>query len=197
MKDKETQNNVFDILDKMEFFQGQRAGRELWNDKPKEVQDKDISDFVRDINYIRSYLQDSVVLSREEYEKLKMLEECHITCEDMLKFVEKARKETAEEILNAVVGAIDNGTFFRQNFIFMMNKVYGVELQNANNDKTIEQANKKIVRQFYNKIQKMLDNTRQVIEEPCNGRQNAGYCVADVDNGLKELAKQFGLEIKE
>lgn len=70
MKDKEIQNNVFDILDKFEFFQGQRAGRELWNDKPKEVQDKDISDFVRDINYIRSYLQDSVVLSREEHERL-------------------------------------------------------------------------------------------------------------------------------
>lgn len=145
----------------------------------------------------RKLPEDSVVLSREEYEKLKMLEECHITCEDMLEFVEKARKETAEEILNAVVGAIDNGTFFRKNFIFMMNKVYGVEVQNDNNDKTIEQANKKIVRQFYNKIQKMLDETRQVIEEPCNGRQNAGYCVADVDNGLKELAKQFGAEIKE
>ena len=107
------------------------------------------------------------------------------------------RKKTAEEILNAVVGAIDDGTFFRKNFIFMMNNVYGVEVQNANNDKTIEQANKKIVRQFYNKIQKMLDETRQVIEEPCNGRQNAGYCVADVDNGLKELAKQFDVEIKE
>lgn len=70
MKDKETQNNVFDILDKFEFFQGQRAGRELWRNKPKEVQDKDIADFIKDINYIRSYLQDSVVLSREEYEIL-------------------------------------------------------------------------------------------------------------------------------
>lgn len=70
MKDKEKQIKVFDILDKIEFFQGQRAGRELWNDKPKEVQDKDISDFIKDINYIRSYLQDSVVLSREEYELL-------------------------------------------------------------------------------------------------------------------------------
>ena len=73
---------------------------------------------------------------------------------------------------------------------------YG-DLKMANNDKTIEQANKKIIKQFYNKIQKMLDKTRQVIEEPCNGRQNAGYCVADVDNGLKQLAKQFGVEIKE
>jgi hypothetical protein len=40
MKDEEMQNNVFDILDKMELFQGQRAGRELWNDKPKEVEAK-------------------------------------------------------------------------------------------------------------------------------------------------------------
>lgn len=235
------QEKVFDILNKFEFFQGKRAGRELWADKPKEVQDKDIADFIKDINYIRSYLQDSIVLSREEYEKLRSLYDCEqgsymtssigdlpLTVEGLRKAVDEitrlnrvevelqelnikycneakdlrrelkqARRETAEEILNAVVGAIDNGTFFRQNFIFMMNKVYGVEVQDANNDKTIEQANKKIVRQFYNKIQKMLDEIRQVIEEPCNGRQNAGYCVADVDNGLKELAKQFGLEIKE
>lgn len=64
------QEKVFDILNKFEFFQGQRAGRELWNDKPKEVQDKDIADFIKDINYIRSYLQNSVVLSREEHEIL-------------------------------------------------------------------------------------------------------------------------------
>lgn len=62
---------VYDILNKFEFFQGQRAGRELWCDKTKAVQDQDISDFVEGINYIRAYLQDSVVLSREEYEKLK------------------------------------------------------------------------------------------------------------------------------
>ena len=70
------QEKVFDILNKFEFFQGQRAGRELWLDKPKEVQDKDIADFIKDINYIRSYLQDSVVLSREEYEKLRSLYDC-------------------------------------------------------------------------------------------------------------------------
>ena len=160
----------------------------------------------------RKLPEDSVVLSKEEYEMLanqyKNLEikysnlcDNYRLCKDANETLKQnviiARKETAKEILNAVVGAIDNGTFFRQNFIFMMNKVYGVEVEMANNDKTIEQANKKIVRQFYNKIQKMLDETRQVIEEPCNGRQNAGYCVADIDNGLKELAKQFGVEIKE
>ena len=94
MKDKEKQNKVFDILDKMELFQGQRAGRELWNDKPKEVQDKDISDFIKDINYIRSYLQDSVVFSREEYIDLSR----NYVGEQ----VAQSSKETAEKILKYI-----------------------------------------------------------------------------------------------
>lgn len=32
--------DVLEILDKLEFFYGQRAGRELWADKPMEVQNK-------------------------------------------------------------------------------------------------------------------------------------------------------------
>ena len=94
------QEKVFDILNKFEFFQGQRAGRELWNDKPKEVQDKDISDFIKDINYIRSYLQDSVVLSMEEYERItkELVTEQRAT-EIAKEYFEKMRKETAEKIL--------------------------------------------------------------------------------------------------
>ena len=94
---KEKQNKVFDILSKMEFFQGQRAGRELWNDKPKEVQDQDLADFVKDINYIRSYLQDSVVLSREEICELKYQAE-----EDFSKAYDLGSKETAEKILREI-----------------------------------------------------------------------------------------------
>lgn len=45
-----------DILDKWDFFYGQRAGRELWADKPKEVQDQDIADFCRDLAVVRSAL---------------------------------------------------------------------------------------------------------------------------------------------
>lgn len=33
---------AIEILDKMEFFQGQRAGRELWAEKPTEVQDEEL-----------------------------------------------------------------------------------------------------------------------------------------------------------
>ena len=47
---------VLDILDKFEFFQGQRAGRELWHDKKFEVQEQDLKDFCRDIDLIRTYI---------------------------------------------------------------------------------------------------------------------------------------------
>ena len=46
-----------DILNKWQFFYGQRAGRELWADKPKEVQDQDIADFNRDVEIVRSALK--------------------------------------------------------------------------------------------------------------------------------------------
>ena len=49
-------NEVVDILAKMQFFQGQRGGRELWNDKPFEVQEKDLESFNKWIKTIRKYI---------------------------------------------------------------------------------------------------------------------------------------------
>lgn len=51
---------AMDILDKFNFFQGQRAGRELWNDKPFEVQEEDLENFKSDINTIGSYIWEIV-----------------------------------------------------------------------------------------------------------------------------------------
>ena len=47
---------AMEILGKLSFFGGQRAGRELWNDKPREVQDEDIADFNRDIEYLKDII---------------------------------------------------------------------------------------------------------------------------------------------
>lgn len=44
---------INEILDKFQFFLGQRAGRELWASKPEEIQNKDIEDFNNDIELIR------------------------------------------------------------------------------------------------------------------------------------------------
>lgn len=48
---------AIDILDKLEFFYGQRAGRELWADKPTEVQNEDIANFCRDLGLVREALE--------------------------------------------------------------------------------------------------------------------------------------------
>ncbi len=48
---------AIEILDKLSFFGGQRAGRELWNDKPREVQDEDIASFNRDIEYLKDFIR--------------------------------------------------------------------------------------------------------------------------------------------
>ena len=48
---------AIEVLDKLSFFGGQRAGRELWNDKPRKVQDEDISSFNRDIEYLRDFIR--------------------------------------------------------------------------------------------------------------------------------------------
>lgn len=48
-------DKCLDILDKMEFF-NQRAGRELWFSKPKNIQDKDIENYNRDIETLKEYI---------------------------------------------------------------------------------------------------------------------------------------------
>ena len=64
---------VLDILNKWDFFYGQRAGRELWADKSKEVQDADIANFCKDLDIVRSAIVgvEKVV----QAEQCKMLDE--------------------------------------------------------------------------------------------------------------------------
>lgn len=50
-------DRAIEILDKWEFFYGQRAGRELWADKPTEVQNDDIANFCRDLGLVREALE--------------------------------------------------------------------------------------------------------------------------------------------
>ena len=50
-------DNIMEILDMLQFFGGQRAARELWADKPKDVQNADIESFNTNIETIREYIQ--------------------------------------------------------------------------------------------------------------------------------------------
>lgn len=58
---------AFDILDKFEFFGGQRAGRELWFNKPTDIQNKDIGDFLRDLDFLKQFIS----RQKAEIERLK------------------------------------------------------------------------------------------------------------------------------
>ena len=64
-------NEVLEILDKMEMFQGQRAGRELWADKPTEVQEEDLANFTRDIGMIRKYIESQSNVLQRILDRLK------------------------------------------------------------------------------------------------------------------------------
>ena len=57
-----TKEKAIDIVNKFEFFYGQRAGRELWFEKLQEVQDKDIYNFVKDCRLLLEYILNTEVL---------------------------------------------------------------------------------------------------------------------------------------
>lgn len=68
-----TKQQAIDILDKFDFFQGQRAGRELWNDKSFEVQERDIKAFSNDVALLKEYISNSEVAREIIYNLTKKL----------------------------------------------------------------------------------------------------------------------------
>ena len=53
-----TKEKAIDILDRIDFFQGQRAGRELWNEKSRYLQEIDLKAFQEDVALLREYIAD-------------------------------------------------------------------------------------------------------------------------------------------
>ena len=53
---------IFDILSRWAFFFGQRSGRELWADKTREMQDKDIIDFNQDMRMVQKWVREAARL---------------------------------------------------------------------------------------------------------------------------------------
>ena len=74
---------ALEILDKFDFFQGQRAGRELWAEKPFDVQEEDLKNFSLDVELLKTYIEESasetkllyVELGNANSEILRLIEE--------------------------------------------------------------------------------------------------------------------------
>lgn len=54
-----SKEQAIDIIEKFEFFQGQRAGRELWADKEHVVQEVDLANFRCDCQDLLEYLKET------------------------------------------------------------------------------------------------------------------------------------------
>ena len=97
---------ALDILDKFDFFGGQRAGRELWNDKPLEVQDKDIENFAKDVQFLKDLIKrqqeriDRIVEQLEEELRLSEEEKRRCVAENAMQF------DSAKGYYNGIDNAI-------------------------------------------------------------------------------------------
>ena len=56
-----TKEKAIEIVQKLDFFYGQRAGRELWARKPRLVQDEDVQSFHRDCEALLEYLREGCI----------------------------------------------------------------------------------------------------------------------------------------
>ena len=52
-----TKEQAIDIIEKFDLFYGQRAGRELWNEKPFKIQQRDIANFSKDCKLLLEYIK--------------------------------------------------------------------------------------------------------------------------------------------
>lgn len=99
---------AWDILAKFDFFGGQRAGRELWNEKPFDVQNEDIKNFSEDVKI----LKDLINRQRAEIENYKSaLQKIEPLAQelkgDIKELVEIARAEAIKEVLEKVIDLIN------------------------------------------------------------------------------------------
>lgn len=67
------------ILEKLDFF-NQRSARELWGDKPFDVQSQDIADRHKDIEYLKSFIE----FQNKEIERLRQAFETTVVERDMI-----------------------------------------------------------------------------------------------------------------
>lgn len=84
--------NALEILEKFNFFQGQRAGRELWNEKPIDVQDEDIENFVEDV----AFLEDLIKRQQAEIADLKT---ANFVKTDMINYLQEKFENAKVEVV--------------------------------------------------------------------------------------------------
>jgi hypothetical protein len=139
MNDIKSIEKALDILEKFKFFQGQRAGRELWGDKSKEVQDQDIKDFVDNVDYVKDAInalkecaKGGVVIPEEEYWDLIQTKSLLGLREETIKHLEDANiryHETLTDVFNRWIEADKETGGFNLHYIYDLAHFYEIEIK--------------------------------------------------------------------
>lgn len=131
---------VNDILDKLDFF-NQRAGRELWNEKPVEIQDADIRNREEDIKF----LKDLINRIQAENERLKSANDEKSRQWDML--AEKTKQHYAD-LYNEAKDILKAEAY----------KEFADKLENEINCRTTlsRQQDKNVIRIMHNLLKEMV-----------------------------------------
>lgn len=139
MNDIKSIEKALDILEKFKFFQGQKAGRELWGDKPKEIQDRDIKDFVDNVDYVKGVIKNfkerskgNVVIPKEEYWDLKQSKTLLELREETIKHLEDANiryHETLTDVFNDWVETDKETGGFNLPHIYELAKSLEIEIK--------------------------------------------------------------------
>ena len=99
---------ALEILDKLDFFGGQRAGRELWFDKSVDVQNKDIENFSKNIAFLKDLIN-RLQAENEDYKALyKGLKAEHLETIKAIKHCKtEAYKEFAEKLKKELFSPVE------------------------------------------------------------------------------------------
>lgn len=76
--------------------------------------------------------QDSVVLTQEEYHKLKMLEKYHITCEDVNEYITNARNQAVKEVIKKLIEELYR--IVKDNYMALQTHIAKHNISIADND---------------------------------------------------------------
>ncbi len=186
---------VFDILGKFEFFGGQRAGRELWFDKPADIQDEDIKQFVDDVNFLKNFID-------QQKAEIEELRQENLELKDG--YFQKRYEEVEHQELMGLREAWRKST--DQNMDLQL-EIERLETENKEQDQAIINAlhrmgqiraealkefAERLKNKFYSYYEGLDENTSK---SKYNGETLMYYEVADmiencIDNTVKEMTEE-------
>lgn len=145
-----TKEKALDILDRMDFFQGQRAGRELWNEKSRYVQEIDLQIFREDVAELKAYIAD--VAPRAEVDRLERLRaELSKEVADLQDAI-KCEKETNDHLCEEYMSAMREVEAMQRSF---GEKLEVAEALIATLNKTTHNARQEVAREIFDEIERV------------------------------------------